>query len=352
MTAALKHTPVKLAIVGGGAAGLFAAVTAASRKIPCLVFERKARVGSKMLMTANGRCNFTKDISVERMLADIGEPVASFVEPALKACPPAMIAAGFKARGVRIKRMTDGRLFPASEKAADIVHVFGDSMRDAEVPLLTNCPVTGLQPVKNGFIVATKGFTVWAENVLIATGGVSFPKTGSVGDGQAFAQALGHKMEPMRAGLTGVETRDRAVLARAGSRFEKAGAVLVVDGEEVHRASGEVEFEDWGVTGAAVYNCQRVAARKNLTVFDLKLHLPDGEVLVRHPRVRPLKEAIVTVGGVSRDDVDPETMQSRRVPGLYFAGEVLDVDGPTGGYNLSIAFATARLAVETIARGR
>ena len=345
--------PVPLAIVGGGAAGLFAAATAASRGIGCLVVERKARIGSKMLMTANGRCNFTKDISPEKMLADIGEPVASFAAKALRACPPSMVAAGFKARGLKLRRMQDGRLFPASGKAADVVHVFGDLLRDEAIPLLVNCPVTGLQPVKNGFIVATGGFTFWAQNVLVATGGASFPKTGSVGDGQEFARRLGHRVEPLRAGLVGCETNDRAILAMSGARFEQgASAALVVDGSELFRAQGEVEVEPWGLSGAAVYNCTRYAARHCIAAFDLRLETPEGVWTVVRPRMRPLKEAIVTMGGVSLDDVDPETMESRRVPGLYFAGEVLDIDGPTGGYNLTLAFATARLAVESIAKHR
>jgi hypothetical protein len=347
---ALTHRPVPLAIIGGGAAGLFAAATAVSRGTGCVVVERKARIGSKMLMTANGRCNFTKDVSAERMLADIGEPVASFVAPALRACPPSMIAAGFKARGLNLRRMQDGRLFPASGKAADVVHVFGDLLRDESVPLLTNCPVTGMQPVKNGFIVAARNFTFWARNVLVATGGASFPKTGSVGDGQEFARRLGLAVEPLRAGLAGCETADRAVLAMAGARFEHgASASLVVDGREVFCSCGEVEIEPWGVSGAAVYNCTRYAARRRIESFDLKLEAPEGRWIVRRPRVRPLKEAIVTMGGVSLDEVDPATMESRRIPGLYFAGEVLDIDGPTGGYNLTLAFATARLAVESIA---
>ena len=347
---ALTHRPVQLAIVGGGAAGLFAAAAATSRGIGCLVVERKARIGSKMLMTANGRCNFTKDISPERMLADIGEPVASFARRAVMACPPAMVAAGFKARGLRLRRMQDGRLFPASGKAADVVHVFGDMLRDSSVPLLTNCPVTGIQPVKNGFIVATKDFTFWALNVLVATGGASFPKTGSVGDGQEFARRLGHVVEPLRAGLVGCETTDRAVISRAGTRFELgASASLLVDGDEAFRAFGEVEIEPWGVSGAAVYNCTRHAARHGIGSFDLKLDTPEGTWIVRRPKMRPLKEAIVTMGGVSLEDVNPETMESRRVPGMYFAGEVLDIDAPTGGYNLTLAFATARLAVESIA---
>ena len=349
---ALTHRPVTLAVVGAGAAGLFAAAAAAQRKIGCLVFERKARIGSKLLMTANGRCNFTKDISPEQMLADIGEPVASFAATALMRCPPAMIAAGFRARGVRIKRRPDGCLFPASEKAADIVHVFGDLLRDSEVPLLTNCPVTGLQPVKNGFIVATRGFTVWAENVLVATGGVSFPKTGSVGDGQEFARRLGIRTEPCRPGLVGCETGNRALLARAGARYERgASASVVVGGEERFRAHGEVEVERWGVSGAAVYNCTRWAARhlEGGVRWSLGLDLDGEGVIVDDARPRPVKEAIVTMGGVSLAEVDPATMESRRHPGLYFAGEVMDVDGPTGGYNISLAFATARLAVESIA---
>ena len=293
-TKALTHRPVPLAIVGGGAAGLFAAAAAASRGLGCLVFERKARIGSKLLMTANGRCNFTKDITPERMLADIGEPVASFVGPAIRACPPTMIAGGFKARGLAIRRMPDGRLFPASGKAADVVHVFGDELRNSSIPLLTNCPVTGIQPVKNGFIVATRNFTVWAKNVLVATGGASFPKTGSVGDGQDFARRMGHRVEPLRAGLTGCETNDRAIRAMAGARFENgAAAALIVDDSEVFRWRGEVEIEQWGVSGAAIYNCTRYAVRNGLRTFDLLIETPEGTWTVRRPVIRPLKEAIV-----------------------------------------------------------
>ena len=333
-----------LAIIGGGAAGLFAAAVAAERRLPCLVFERKARVGSKMLMTANGRCNFTKDVSAEQMLADLGEPVASFARPALTACPPAVIARGFRARGVRIKRMVDGRLFPASEKAADIVHVFGDLLREHEIPLAVNCPVTGLQPLAGGgFLVSTRGFTVWAQNVLVATGGISFPKTGSVGDGQSFARALGHRVEPLRAGLVGYAMRPPRV-----ARYETAQARVRVAGAVACAYTGEVEFEPWGVSGAAVYNCQRWAARHVTGDYEVELQFGGERLTLRNPVARPVKEAIVTLGGVSRDDVNPATMESRKVPGLYFAGEVLDVDGPTGGYNLSLAFATARLAVASV----
>ncbi len=350
----MKTDAVELAIVGGGAAGLFAAAVARDRGVGCVLVERKARVGSKMLMTANGRCNFTKDIPPERMLADLGEPVASFARPALEACPPAAIAAALRDCGLRVRRMEDGRMFPASGKAADVVHVFGDRLREGEVPLLTNAPVRGLRRGDGGgWCVQLQDFSIRAANVLVATGGMSFPKTGSVGDGQAFARQLGLDVEPCRAGLVGVEADGTALRGLAGRRCETgATAAVETEGRERIRCAGEVEFESWGVSGAAVYDCTRWVARHRPREWDLRLDLPGGTLRLRHPRPRPLKEAIVTVGGVALGAVDPRTMEARGLPGLYFAGEVLDVDGPTGGYNLTLAFATAFIAVDAIAAGR
>ena len=356
MRRALKHTPVKLAIVGGGAAGMFAAAVAAERKIPCVVIERKARLGSKVLMTANGRCNFAKDISAEQFLSDVG-PAASFVAQAVRECPPRKIIAGFKSLGVPLKRMSDARMFPADGKAATIVHAFGDLLRESGVPILVNCPVIGMQPQKTGFIVAMKNFTLWAENVLLATGGVSYPKLGSVGDGQRFAVELGHNLVPYRPGLIGLETTDPCVTRRAGRRFEDAYArVISPDGATLFEYRGEIDCETFGLSGAAIYNCQRfiehyLRERPDAKVGELTVEaaFERERVLLKGPRPRPLKEAIVTIGGVALDEVNPATMESRKVPGLYFAGEVLDIDGPTGGYNLTLAFATARRAVASIA---
>ena len=347
-TTALKHTPVKLAIVGGGAAGMFAAAVAAERRVPAVLIERKARLGSKVLMTANGRCNFTKDISADDFLSDVG-PSAKFVERAIRECPPRKIIAGFKSLNVPLRRMADGRMFPADGKATTIVHAFGDLLRDSETPVLTNCPVTGIQPQKTGFIVATKNFTLWAENVLLATGGVSYPKLGSVGDGQNFARDLGHRLVPYRPGLIGLETNDPRITRRAGRRYEDGRAkVLGPDGATLFDYRGEVDCESFGLSGAAVYNSQRFIEHAHLKDWEIEVWFEHERLRFRNLKPRPVKEAIVTIGGVSLDDVDPETMQSRIVPHLYFAGEVLDIDGPTGGYNLTLAFATARKAVENI----
>ncbi|MGN0832682.1 MAG: aminoacetone oxidase family FAD-binding enzyme [Kiritimatiellia bacterium] len=346
---ALKHTPVKLAVVGGGAAGMFAASVASGRGLSCLLVERKARLGSKVLMTANGRCNFTKDVSPEQFLADVGA-AGPFVAEAVRECPPQKIISGFKSLGVPLRRMPDGRMFPADGKAATIVHAFGDLLRDSGVPILANCAVTAIQPQKNGFIVATKNFTLWAENVLLATGGVSHPKTGSVGDGQEFARVLGHRIVPYQPGLVGLETSDRRVTSLAGRRFEDGYARIVgPDGATLCECRGEIDCESFGLAGAAIYNCQRFVVHRKLKDFALEVRFDRQQLRCANPRPRPVKEAIVTIGGVATDEIDPHTMESKLVPHLYFAGEVMDIDGPTGGYNLTLAFATARKAVASIA---
>ena len=359
--------PAKLVIVGGGAAGMFAAAVAAERGVPCVLVERKARLGSKVLMTANGRCNFAKDISPEQFLNDISRGgiaarCAEFVAEAVRECPPRQICRGFQSLGVRTKRMTDGRFFPADEKAATIVHAFGDLLRDEEVPIVTNCPVKEIAAVKGGaarFAVVANSFSILAENVLLATGGVSYPKTGSVGDGQRLAQALGHKLVPYRPGLIGLETRDEKVTRLAGRRFED-GATRVFDasGKTIFEYRGEIDCESFGLSGAAIYNAQRFIEH-----YERERGTGNGKrgiaveasftgMTVRLDKInpRPLKEAIVTIGGVDTREIDPHTMQSKIVPGLYFAGEVMDIDGPTGGYNLTLAFATARKAVASIAK--
>ena len=342
--------PVRLAIVGGGAAGMFAAVAAAERKIPCVLVERKARLGSKVLMTANGRCNFTKDISAEDFLRDVG-PCSKWVATAVRECPPRQIIKGFKSLNVPLRRMPDGRMFPADGKAATIVHAFGDILRDEKVPIITNCTVTDILPASGGgFVVRTPNLDITAETVLIATGGVSYPKTGSVGDGQNFARALGHRIIPYRPGLIGLETRDRRITSLAGRRFEDGRArVLDAHGNVVFDYKGEIDCESFGLSGAAIYNCQRYIEHAAMKHYAVEAWFAHERLIFQNLKPRPLKEAIVTIGGVSLDDVNPQTMESRKIKGLYFAGEVLDIDGPTGGYNLTLAFATARRAVTSLA---
>ena len=343
---------VKIAIIGGGAAGMFAAVSAAMQKTPALLIERKARLGAKVLMTANGRCNFTKDISSEDFIRDV-KYSADWITPAIRECPPREIIKFFRSLSIPLRRMSDGRMFPADGKAATIVHAFGDILRDKGLPVLTNCPVRGITPLRGGgFVVHTATFDIEADNVIIATGGASYPKTGSVGDGQNFARALGHEITALKPGLIGMETQERRVTALAGRRFEDGRAkVISPEGRVLFDYRGEVDCEKFGLSGGAIYNCQRYIEHEGLKNFTLEVWFANERLKFENLRSRPLKEAIVTIGGVSLAEVDSATMQSKKVPGLYVAGEVLDIDGPTGGYNLSLAFATASKAVSHIARG-
>ena len=342
----LTHKPAKLAIVGGGAAGMFAAAIAAQHRLDAVVFERKARLGSKVLMTANGRCNFTRDLSARDFLEDVGE-CRAFVREAVCDCPPRRIIAFLKSLGIPVRRTSDGRMFPADGKAATVVHAFGDFLRDNAVPLIVNCPVTAIQPQKNGFIVATRAFTLWVEKVLLATGGISYPKTGSVGDGQNFARALGHHLRPYQPGLIGLETNDRRITSLAGRRFEEGRVQVIVENRTLFDSRGEVDCESFGLSGAAVYNAQRFIAHAKPAHYALDVRFAHERLTFEDLKPRPVKEAIITIGGVATDEIDPRSMESRIVPGLYFAGEVMDIDGPTGGYNLSLAFATASKAVES-----
>ena len=345
--------PVPLLIIGGGAAGLFGGCLAGERGLGTLILERKHKPGRKLLMCGNGRCNLTKDIPPAQMLRDMGEPMTAFLGPALNALTPSALQAWFQQHNVPLKKMDDRRVFPRSEQASDVVHALTDALRDTGTALCLNAPVEGVERLAHDdrlFHVSTAHFSVCARHVLLATGGVSYPKTGSVGDGQKFAKALGHSLKPYRPGLIGFVVTHPWLDAHAGRTIEQATFRVFSNGQKLYEGQGQMDCELWGVGGAAAYNASRCVARNELRDFEIEWTVGRDTVRVRKPETRPLKEAIVTIGGVPLSEVDPATMESLKCPGLFFAGEVLDIDGPTGGYNLTAAFATAALAVESVAR--
>lgn len=231
------------------------------------------------------------------------------------------------------------------------MHCFTDRLRDLAVPVCLNAPVKDVQSTGNGYSIALNGYSLTARRVLLATGGVSYPKTGSVGDGQKFARCLGHRLQPYRPGLVGVAYDSPWLRANHGKLFKRAN-VRVFDGDrELGHVIAALEIERWGLGGPAISNATRLLSRTMAARPALEIQPGRGEepIHITMVETRPLKEAMVTVGGVDLGCVDPATMESRVRPGLYFAGEVLDVDGPTGGYNLTAAFSSARLAVESIA---
>lgn len=338
-----------LIIVGGGPAGLMAGCAAGELGLRALVLERKHKPGRKLLMCGNARCNLTTNISAARMVQMLGEPVGSFLEPAISAFDPAMLQRWFAAKGLKTAVKAGNKVYPASERASDVLNFFTDQLRDKNVSLACSAVVESIEKTAEGFRIVADNFAVESRFVLIATGGVTYPKTGSVGDGQEWAKRLGHRTEPYRPGLVGFEVPTAALKGRGGKIYERVCVEVLSDGRMVGETRGTYEIETWGIGGTAITDASRIIARNNLTSYSLRICFAEGgEEMVEPLRTRPIKEAMVTVGGVALGDVDSRTMESKRCSGLYFAGEVLDIDGPTGGYNLHAAFSSARLAVASI----
>lgn len=403
-------------IVGAGAAGLMAAAGAGELGLHAVLLERRHQAGRKLLMCGNARCNLTSDLSAQRMLEAYGPPVSGFLEKAIRDFPPEALRSWMRGHGLNTVVHKDGRVFPASEKSADVLHFFNDLLRDRGMPIMFNAPVEGVRPMDGGWEVTARFCTFHCRTVLLATGGVSYPKTGSVGDGQKMAGALGHRLIPYRPGLVGFEVQESWLTRYPDEGFE-AVQLTILDrhGKTVGVTRGELRCDRRGITGPSVVNASRLIARNNLEKYtfcvdlfpsltrealigkmcaqqgtrqvkDLERRLADLGIpatmardfmqqvvmplqakkqskesfetvlagllkgWVLHP-VKPnsLKEAMVTVGGVDLSEIDGQRMESKIHPGLFFAGEVMDVDGPTGGFNLHAAFATARLAIRSIA---
>jgi len=398
-------TTAEVIIIGAGAAGLMAGVTAGEAGLPCLLVERRHRPGLKLLLCGNNRCNISHAGDARDMIAAYGEPVGTFLKTALTAFPPARLRRWFEAAGVPTCLNRD-RIYPTSEKADDVLHCFTDRLRELSVPLLLNCPVSAVTRLPGGVYQVSCGAVVFtAPRVLLATGGVSYPKTGSVGDGQRFAGELGHTVLPLQAGLAGMDSAAGWLPRPAASASLPTTRLTITQrGAAVGTTEGNVLAEGNVLRGTAIFDASRMIARRGWTDFELELDvLPDMSLAAVAARlqqtagrarglsrlltaqgldlavadslaawleqrggdasawarllkalplpitgIRPVKEAIVTVGGVDLSEINPDTMESRRSPGLYFAGEVMDIDGPTGGYNLHAAFATARLAIQAM----
>ncbi len=348
-------------------------------------------------MCANNRCNFGHAGSARELLQAYGEPVAQFLSAAVRATTSADVARWFEERGLRVKRVGQ-RLYPASEKGDDVLHLLTDILRDRQVPVIYNCPVESVRYLKEGgFLLKSPSMELTSHRILLATGGCSYPRTGSMGDAMLFAKELGLAVEPPRAGLVGIQLSPDDPLCGIPGEFEVEEVTASASG--IGPVPGNLVVENGVLRGSSVYDLTRLLARRSIPLRNLSIDFLPGRTAEslekrlpmlreRHPgndelvlnglgisprlaralaeyrdfpatalkeypvhdaRLRPLREAIITVGGLSLEGFDPSTMQCRRLPGLYAAGECLDIDGPTGGYNLEAAFATAALAVRSIA---
>lgn len=400
-------------VVGAGAAGLMAAGQSAVVGAETILLEKMDRPGVKLRITGQGRCNLTNVDSVRQAIQHFAAG-GYFVRPALYSFSNDDLRAFFAARGVPTEVQRGGRVFPVSEDARDVVEALTGWVGQWRVTLRTQSAVRALL-TEGGRVTGAEvadGRVYHGDAVVVATGGASYPATGSSGDGYQLAEQVGHVIVPIRPALVPLETAGDVASRLEGLSLRNVNVSVWIAGSKTNEAFGEMLFTGFGVSGPVILTLSREvvdALRTGRGValsIDLKPALDhptlDARILreidaspKRHVRNmlrellpsslvpvcvdltripahkpvhrltaeerkrlrvwlkdfrlevtghRPLKEAIVTAGGVDTTEVDPHTMASRLVDGLYFAGEVLDVDADTGGYNLQAAFSTGWVA--------
>lgn len=403
-------------VIGGGAAGMMAAITAASEGAAVTLLERNPKVGRKLYITGKGRCNVTNCCSGEEVLRST--PCnGKFLYSCMERFPPSETIAFFERLGVTLKTERGNRVFPASDKAADIIDALLRELRRKKVELV-EARATGLLTEAGAISGVATEQGEWAcGKVILATGGVSYPLTGSTGDGYDMARALGHTIVPPKGSLVPLTSDDPCCPQMQGLALKNTGVkVKNGKGKVVYQDQGELLFTHFGLSGPVILSASahlRRFDREQYTVcLDLKPALDEEKLdarLLREfeensnrdfinalggllPRAmipvmvervgvppetkvhsvtrqqrrrlleqlkcfpivltgtRPVEEAIVTSGGIKVSEIDPKTMGSKLVPGLFFAGEIMDVDAYTGGFNLQIAWATGHAAGQAAAR--
>lgn len=406
----------KVLVIGGGAAGLLAAISAAENGADVILFEKNDRCGKKLRITGKGRCNVTNDCSNEEFLQNVPTN-PRFLYSALNCFSTQDTKDFFESEGVPLKTERGKRVFPVSDKAEDIVKALVSACRSRGVDI-RNEKVLSLvveQETVKGVVTSRKEYT--ADAVIICTGGKSYTRTGSDGDGYKFAKAAGHTVTPLLPSLVPIVCAGKLCPSLQGLSLKNV-TLTIFDkalGKEVYSDFGEMMFTHFGITGPMVLSASShvpdIASGKYEARIDLKPALDektlDARILsdfakysnkdlinalddllpqklipivislsgvderkkinsitkeerkaiinvIRSLKLqltsfRPLEEAIITKGGVSVKEIDPKTMASKKCKGLYFAGEVIDVDAYTGGFNLQIAFATGRLAGQSAA---
>lgn len=407
----MKETANDVVIVGGGAAGMFAAVTAASRGLRVLLLEKNDRLGKKLAITGKGRCNVTNACSAEEVIKNIPRN-ARFLFSSISAFPPERTMAFFEENGCPLKVERGNRVFPCSDRSADIISVLERQMHTLGVQRRQET-VTALL-TQEGRIAAVKTTSglISCEQVVLCTGGASYPLTGSTGDGYRFAQSLGHTVVPPVGSLVPLSAEEDCAKMQGLSLRNTELKLLDRKGKTVFKDFGELLFTHFGISGPMALSASaHLKDDESYTVLlDLKPALDEGKLDARFLRdfekyanrsmenaladlfphsmipvllarvgidpmqrantltktqrrtlleqtkrfsirilgKRPVEEAIITRGGISTREIDPKTMQSKLIDGLFFAGEIIDCDAYTGGFNLQIAWSTAYAAANAL----
>lgn len=401
-------------VIGGGAAGLLAGIAAAQSGAQTVILEKMRRPGKKILITGKGRCNITNNCDLQEIIKNIPGN-GRFLNSALRRFTNQDIVQLLEDNGLPTKVERGGRVFPVSDKAADVVDTFVKIYKNYGGRLLTDCKVKSITAEfgKITGAVTADGQKFEADAVILAAGGSSYPGTGSDGSGVKLAKALGHTIVPLAPSLVPLESDSPYIAGLQGLSLRNIEGTVYADGKKIGSEFGEMLFTHFGVSGPIILSLSKCVAeafargaqevelaidlkpaldkdkldarlQRDFTQYSRK-QMPNGmkdllpqrliapvldqafideekfvNQLSRAERrrlvdvlkaftvpitgTRPIAEAIVTAGGVSLKEIDPKTMESKLIKGLFLAGEVMDIDGYTGGYNLQAAFSTGYAA--------
>lgn len=402
----------KVLIIGGGAAGMMAAISAAESGKSVELFEKNEKLGKKLFITGKGRCNITNAADLEDFFPAVTSN-PKFLYSAFYSFTNEQVIALFERLGVRTKVERGGRVFPVSDHSSDVIQALRGEMDRLGVNVHLRAEVKNLiidERAAKG-VTLSDGRKVYGDAVIVATGGISYPSTGSTGDGYRFAGKCGHKVTELSPSLVPMEVKEWYAGELMGLSLRNI-EIRITDGKKkLYQEFGEMLFTHYGVTGPVILSASSIVGNrlkdKELTLhIDLKPALTEEQLdkrvlrefeanhnrqfknavdslfpaklrpvmvelsgipeekkvheITKEERLRFVRlikdftmtltglrgynEAIITKGGVSVKEIDPGTMESKLVKGLYFAGEVLDLDAVTGGYNLQIAWSTGYLA--------
>ena len=398
---------IDVIVIGGGPAGMYAAIIAAQQGNRVTLLESNDRLGKKLLITGKGRCNVTNNCSAQEVLQNIPRN-GRFMYSALENCPPSLIMDFFEKNGCHLKTERGNRVFPVTDKAQSILDCLKAQMHKYKVNVQTSKANEIM--TKDGVVIGvkTKDGMLYASKVILATGGVSYPTTGSTGDGYRMAEKVGHTVTAIEGSLVPLETTGNICQQMQGLSLRNVGVKLLnAKGKVLYKDFGELLFTHFGVSGPTVLSASaHLKGEDCKLLLDLKPALDENKLndrilrdldtyknrsmenaltdllprsmipvvleilsipsdlqansLTKQQRrslvellkafpvsitgKRPVSEAIITSGGIKVSEIDPKTMESKLIKGLHFAGEIIDCDAYTGGFNLQIAWATAYAA--------
>ena len=401
----------RVVVVGGGAAGMMTAcISAKNPSNHVILIEKNEKLGKKVYITGKGRCNVTCNVDKNDFFNNVvSNP--KFMFSAINAFSPQSLIEFLNSNGLEVKIERGNRVFPASDKASDVTKTFERLLNKLGVDVRLNTEVLKINSDGQRVVsVLTSAGEIECDSVVVCTGGVSYPLTGSTGDGYTFAKHFGHAIVETKPALVGIDLKGSDFVTLQGLSLKNVSLTAKLGQKIIYSDFGEMLFTHFGISGPIVLSCSSKINRLNLNDIDIYIDLKPAltyemlnnrlirefaqnnvksistvmrsllpsslidivlsrscvsqrkncsqitaeerkrivdtlkEIKFSVKKLRPIEEAIVTSGGVSVKEINPKTMESKLLSGLYFAGEVLDVDAFTGGFNLQIAFSTAFVA--------